>query len=78
MACGTPTIVPNTTCFPETVGDAALQVNPNHVNEITNAMMQIINSKVLSDTLRERGIQRAAHLTWDESARRVQSLLENL
>jgi glycosyltransferase involved in cell wall biosynthesis len=78
MACGAPVIASNTTSFPEVIGDAALFVNPDHVEEIANAMQKIIEDPYLSNTLRESGFQRAAEFTWDESAHKTQSLLEKL
>jgi glycosyltransferase involved in cell wall biosynthesis len=78
MACGAPVIASNTTSFPEVIGDAALLVNPDHVDEIANTMQKIIEDPFLSNTLRESGLQRAAQFTWDESAHKTQSLLESL
>jgi len=78
MACGAPVIASHTTSFPEVVGDAALLVNPDHIEEITNAMQRIITDPYLTDSMRERGLQRAAEFTWDKSARKTQSLLENI
>ena len=78
MACGAPAIASNTTSFPEVTGDAALLVNPDHVEEIANAMKKIIEDPHLANTLRERGLQHAKQFTWDESARKTQSLLESL
>ena len=78
MACGAPVIASNTTSFPEVTGDAALLVNPNHVEEIANAIKKIIEDPHFANTLRERGLQRSKQFTWDESARKTQSLLESL
>lgn len=78
MACGAPVIASNTTSFPEVTGNAALLVNPVHVEEIANAMQKIIEDPHLANTLRERGLQRTKQFTWDESARKTQSLLEGL
>ena len=78
MACGTPVIASNTTSFPDVTGDAALLVDPNHVEEIANAMRRIIGDPHLANTLREKGLQRASQFTWDESARKTQLLLESL
>lgn len=78
MACGVPVIASNNTAFPETVGDAALLFNPHEENELVDAMKEIIENKTLANTLREHGFQRAAQFTWDESANKIQSLLENI
>lgn len=77
MACGAPVIASNTTSFPEVTGDAALLVDPLNSNELTEALTNIMEDKSLSNTLRELGLKRAAKFTWDESARRTQSLLES-
>jgi glycosyltransferase involved in cell wall biosynthesis len=78
MACGTPVIASNTTSFPEVVGNSALSVDPANANEIANAMLQISDNPALANTLSEGGIQHASQFTWDESARKIQSLLESL
>jgi glycosyltransferase involved in cell wall biosynthesis len=78
MACGAPVIASNTTAFPEVIGDAAILIDPLNTNEIIDAIKSIIEDRSLANTLRERGLQRAEKFTWDESARRTQSLLESL
>ena len=78
MACGAPVIASNTTSFPEVTGDAALLVGPHQVEEIANAMQKIIEDPHRANTLHESGLQRASQFTWDGSARKIQSLLENL
>ena len=78
MACGAPVIASNTTSFPEVTGDAALLVNPHHVEEIVNAMQKLIEDSRLANSLCENGLQRASQFTWDGSARKIRSLLENL
>jgi glycosyltransferase involved in cell wall biosynthesis len=75
MACGTPVIASNTTAFPETTGNAALLVDPNHFEEIADAMQKIIEDPNLTNTLRERGFQRAAQFTWEESAQKTSEVL---
>lgn len=78
MACGAPVIASNTTSFPEVAGDAALLVNPESTEEITRAMQKIIEDPQLANILRERGSNRVKQFTWDESARRIQTILEML
>src|SRR5258706_10793872 len=78
MACGSPVIASNTASLPEVVGEAALLVNPFNVTEIKNAMQKIIDDRSLRFTLCERSLQKAGQFTWDESARKTQSLLESL
>ena len=42
MACGTPVIASNRGSIPEIVGDAALKVNPENVDEIAHAMKKLL------------------------------------
>jgi glycosyltransferase involved in cell wall biosynthesis len=78
MACGAPVITSNTTSFPEVTGDAVILINPKSVEEIKNAVLQIIENPQLANNLRERGFKRAAQFSWEESARKTQLVLESL
>ena len=76
MACGTPVLTSNTTALPEISGDAALLVDPRCVDEIAAAMERIIHDDSLRQRLRERGLARAAHFTWDRTATLVRNTIE--
>jgi len=76
LACGAPVIASNTSAFPEVLGDAALFVNPLDANEIASAMQRIAEDKALANDLRARGLQRAAKFSWDDSARKVEAILQ--
>ncbi|GAI52839.1 unnamed protein product, partial [marine sediment metagenome] len=38
MACGTPVITSNVSSLPEVVGDAAIKINPNDLDELKNSI----------------------------------------
>ncbi len=59
MGCGTPVIASNTTALPEVVGDAAILVNPDSVDQIGSAMRQVITDTDYAVTLSAKGILRA-------------------
>jgi len=69
MACGCPVITSNVSACPEVAGDAALLVNPRSVDEIANAMRRLVEEPALRQSLREKGIARAAQFTWEKSAK---------
>src|SRR5438045_8087837 len=69
MACGTPVIASNVTSIPEVVGDAALLVEPLDPQQMCDAMRRIIDDADLAQSLKRRGIERAAQFTWTETAR---------
>jgi len=69
MACGTPVIVSNVSSLPEVVGDAALLVDPENVSELTVAMWRLLTDEDLRADMREKGLKRAAHFSWEKAAR---------
>lgn len=78
MACGAPVIATRIPAYAEIMGDSALLIDPHEPRELAEAMKTIASDRSLAESLRERGFQRAAELTWDESARKTQALLESL
>ncbi len=78
MACGSPTIVSNTTSLPEVVGDAALAIDPENVPEITDAIVRLLCDESLQQELSHRGIERASRFNWQSTARQMLELTRNL
>jgi glycosyltransferase involved in cell wall biosynthesis len=76
MACGCPVITSSAPACPEVVGDAALIVGPDDVPGLTAAMSRLLLEPGLPEDLRARGIARAQHFSWRESARRLLTELE--
>lgn len=68
MACGTPVITSATSSLPETVGDAALLVNPLDTDAIGEAMRRLAGDQGLRADLAAKGRARAALMTWDSAA----------
>ncbi len=68
MGCGTPVICSNRTSLPEVVGDAAMSINPDNVQEMVEAMSSILTNKELQANLRERSLRRAAQFSWRKAA----------
>ncbi|MFN6327020.1 MAG: glycosyltransferase family 4 protein [Aphanizomenon sp.] len=67
MACGTPVITSNISSLPEVAGDAAILINPYHIEEITAAMKIIINDSETRKQLSEKGLKRANQFTWEKT-----------
>jgi alpha-1,3-rhamnosyl/mannosyltransferase len=68
MACGTPVACSNTASLPEVAGDAALMFDPTQVDDIARALASALSDAELRTDLRERGLRRAAHFTWERTA----------
>jgi glycosyltransferase involved in cell wall biosynthesis len=75
MACGTPVLTSNVAALIETAGDAALLVDPSSPEAIADGMRRLLGDEELRDTLRARGLARAATFTWGETARRTAGVL---
>ncbi len=69
MACGTPTIVSNSTSLPEVVGDAALLADPEDPGQLADAMARVLQDSALSAELSRKGVERSGNFTWEEAAR---------
>jgi glycosyltransferase involved in cell wall biosynthesis len=73
MACGVPVITSNTSSMPEVAGTAAFIIDPFKPEEITAAIIKILDDKMLRDDLVEKGFVQAAKFSWKAMA---QSVLE--
>ncbi len=68
MACGTPSIVSNTTSLPEAVGQAALTVDPLDPKAIAAAIVCLLGDQELRQALVEAGLKHVMRFTWQRSA----------
>ena len=72
MACGTPVVASGVSSIPEVVGDAGLLVDPLDPASIADGLWRILAEDGLAKDLRQRGLERAAHFSWEATARAVQ------
>ncbi len=78
MAAGVPVITSNISSCPEVAGDAAILVNPYKVDEISQAIIDILEDKKKAERMRRQGEARAAMFTWQRAATKVLQLYDNL
>ncbi len=78
MACGVPVISSNSSSLPEVVGDAGLLVNPEDEREIAQAILKILNSPSLAQSLREKGLKRVQSFSWRDSAQKVLEIIPQI
>jgi glycosyltransferase involved in cell wall biosynthesis len=69
MAQGIPVITAARSSTEEVAGDAALLVQPEDVDAISEAIEKLVDDDELCSSLGERGRQKTAHLTWRNTAR---------
>jgi glycosyltransferase involved in cell wall biosynthesis len=78
MASGTPVITSNVSSLPEVVGDAALLIDPYEAEAIADAMQRVLSDAGLRADLRERGLARARHFSWERSIGRVREIYQEV
>ncbi|MFA7383436.1 MAG: glycosyltransferase family 1 protein [Desulfurivibrionaceae bacterium] len=71
MACGCPVVCSNSSCLPETAGDAALLVDPREPEELAAVLDKLVENDMLQQEMSERGYKRAAMFTWEQTARQT-------
>ena len=78
MACGTPVVVADASSLPEVVGDAAVRVPPDDVAGWTTALWRLLADERLREDLRQRGLKRAQHFSYERVARETLAVYEQI
>jgi glycosyltransferase involved in cell wall biosynthesis len=68
MACGTPVITSNVSSLPETVGDAAIKVDPDDVDRLAYEIGRILANKSLQRNLIAKGLLHVRSHTWERAS----------
>jgi glycosyltransferase involved in cell wall biosynthesis len=76
MACGAPVVCSNTSSLPEYASGAAELVPPEDSEAIANSLEAVCTDATLRESLRVRGVERAAEYTWERSAQRLLDVYE--
>lgn len=71
MACGTPVVASPRGALTEVGQDAALWIDPEDEDSLVAAIEKVLEDGALARELRRRGLERAAHFRWTETARRT-------
>lgn len=76
MACGTPIITSNLNGLKEIAGEAALFVEADQPQKISDAMVKVLTDTKLQEELRAKGLARSSLFNWTICARQILALLE--
>jgi glycosyltransferase involved in cell wall biosynthesis len=76
MASGTPVVTSNVSSLPEVADDAAVLVDPYDVASITDGMRRVLSDPELARDLREKGLVRARHFSWERSVARTREIYQ--
>jgi len=75
MACGTPTIVSQTSCLPEISGNVLAYFDPLSIDDMATCMQSALTDSQMRERLREKGIEQASKFTWERCARETLDVL---
>jgi len=78
MSCGIPVLTSNTESMPEIAGNAAYLINPFKPEEITEAMIKLVNDPDLRTDLISKGFLRASQFSWKNTAQQVLDIYREL
>jgi glycosyltransferase involved in cell wall biosynthesis len=74
MASGAPVVTSNVSSLPEVAGDAAVLVDPRDPRAIADGIRRVLTEPGLRETMRAKGLARAADFSWDRSIRRIRQI----
>ena len=68
MACGTPVVASRRPAMDEVAGDAAALVDPDRPEEIAAVIGRLLAGPAERESMRRKGLARAALYSWDKTA----------
>lgn len=77
MSLGLPVITSNTNSVAEVAGDAAITVNPESVDEIAAAMLEMQDEEV-QEKYRQKGHEQCKKYSWTETAKKLVTVIDTL
>lgn len=68
QACGIPVITGNIASMPEVAGDGALFIDPDNVNQISQAILEITENPEVALNLKKKGLENIKRFSWKKVA----------
>lgn len=78
LGCGVPCVIANRASLPEIAGEAALAVDPDDAEELAHALTRALTDSSLRATLRQKGLERVGHFSWEQTARATLALYNRI
>lgn len=69
MSCGVPVACSDISSMPEIAGEGAVLFDPHNVESMSKAMFKILSSNENKQIYSDKGLERAAQFSWQETAR---------
>ena len=78
MACGVPVISSARTSMPEVCGDAALLIEPYHLEDLRAAIESLLTDRHLRQSLIAKGLAQSQKFTWQKTAEQMAAAFKTL
>lgn len=74
--CGVPVVASQSGSLPEIAGDAAVLVDPDDPQSICDGLRSVLEDEALARELVRKGYENEKRFSWDESAKRLEEIIE--
>ncbi len=71
MQCATPVVTSNVSSIPEIVGDACIQINPYSTDQISDAILSLLDNENLWQRYSLMGLEKAKEYSWVNTAEKT-------
>jgi len=78
MSYGCPVVCSNTSSLPEVVGDAAMLVEPDNIEQMVDAIEKVVFDKDATLELISRGTKRIAQFSWARCAEQTMKIYQSI
>jgi glycosyltransferase involved in cell wall biosynthesis len=78
MACGVPVLASNCSSIPQTVGDAAIKIDPNNAKEWADQIDKVLSDTSLKSKLIKKGLAHAKSHTWEKAAMEMVAVFKDI
>ena len=78
MACGTPVITSNTSSMPEIGGEKAILTDPTNEKDIAEKLLLLENDPIFYQQQVDHGLERVKLFSWENTARNLLSIYQNI
>lgn len=67
MICGTPVVAANSSSIPEVVGEAGMLFEPKLINDLTDILLNLLDSSAQRDRLVNKGYEQSQKFSWHQT-----------
>ncbi|MDD3662211.1 MAG: glycosyltransferase family 1 protein [Candidatus Dojkabacteria bacterium] len=76
MRSGVPVVASNRSCYPEVLGDGAVLVDPENVEDIAQAYLKLLTSENASAKQAKKGRKRSLKYDWEKTTKQLYSFMK--